>query len=67
MQRPDEGPNESISSVGVAIGCALAVAILGAAAIAFVARKILKSRSTVNYEILREPLRHESKKYRCSP
>ncbi|CAB3988496.1 Hypothetical predicted protein, partial [Paramuricea clavata] len=66
MGRPDEGPNESISSIGVALSCALAAAILGTAAIVFVTRRILKSRSTVNYEILREPLRHETKKYQFS-
>lgn len=66
FQRPDDGPSESISSIAVALGCALAATILGTAAIVFVTRRILKSRSTVNYEILREPLRHESKKYQCS-
>ncbi|XP_028397045.1 protein cueball-like [Dendronephthya gigantea] len=62
----DEGPRESISSIGVALACALAATILGTAAIVFVTRRILKSRSTVNYELLREPLRHDSKKHHLS-
>lgn len=53
------GPNsaESISALAVAIGCGVAAAIVGTAAVALVARRVL-GKKTTNYELLREPIRH---------
>ncbi|XP_048578616.1 adhesive plaque matrix protein 2 isoform X2 [Nematostella vectensis] len=54
---PPSRQSESISALAVAIGCGVAAAIVGTAAVAFVARRILGKKST-NYELLREPIRH---------
>lgn len=53
---PDSRAAESISALAVAIGCGIAAAIVGTAAVAFIARRIL-GKKPMNYELLREPIR----------
>ena len=46
---------ESISALAVAIGCGVAAAVVGTAAVAFIAKRIMGKKFTT-YELLREPL-----------
>ena len=47
---------ESISALTVAIGCGLAAALVGTAAIVFIVRQIFGKRTVSSYELLGDPM-----------
>jgi len=58
-EQPSPRAAESISALAVAIGCGIAAAIVGTAAVAFIARRILGNRNT-HYELLRDTIHHNT-------
>ena len=56
---------ESISTLAVAICCGVAAAVLGTAAIVFLARQVFIKRTMSNYEFLNHPIeKHSPKQHR---
>ncbi|XP_066913670.1 uncharacterized protein [Clytia hemisphaerica] len=62
-QSPRVRESESISTLAVAIGCGVAAALLGTAAIVYIGKQVFGGRSIVNYEYLAQaeekPIAHD--------
>eukprot|EP00794_Sanderia_malayensis_P012782 gene12782-14093_t len=55
-ESPNVKDTESISALTVAIGCGIAAALVGTAAVIFIARQVFGKKSVSNYELLGQSL-----------